>query len=152
MFSFFVAFFRKILEMERGIGMEKKFEELASANKAFITVVQSICEDFIKRITEESNKNEQLQEENKELHGQIFEMEKYLNRGFLITEKEYEAIQAWIRKHNEEVHGADYAAHKYRNSGAIGGAFTYEFIPTSIGVIGTVRCSCGESFIFQNLM
>jgi len=141
--------------MERGIGMDemnKKYEELTNASKAFVAATQSICEDLISQIKKWSNENERLQEENKELHGQIFEMEKDLNRGFLITEKEYEAIQAWIRKHNEEVHGADYAAHKYRNSGAIGGAFTYEFIPTSIGVIGTVRCSCGESFIFQNLM
>lgn len=132
--------------------MNKKYEELTNASKAFVAATQSICEDLISQIKKWSNENERLQEENKELHGQIYEMEKDLNRGFLITEKEYEAIQAWIRKHNEEVHGADYSAHKYRNSGAIGGAFTYEFIPTSIGVIGTVRCSCGESFIFQNLM
>lgn len=28
--------------------------------------------------------------------------------------------------------------------GAIGGRLTYKFTPTSIGVIASVKCSCGE--------
>lgn len=45
--------------------------------------------------------------------------------------------------------------HRDRNlnwAEAIGGKFTYTFIPTSIGVIGEVTCSCGESMTFSNLM
>ena len=37
------------------------------------------------------------------------------------------------------------------NGGAIGGTFTYEFIPTSIGTIGTIKCTCGDSFTFEDL-
>lgn len=141
--------------MERGTGMDemnKKYEELTNASKAFVAATQSICEDLISQIKKWSNENERLQEENKELHGQIDEMEKDLNRGFPITEEEEKSIRDWMRKHDEEVHGADYANEKYRYSGAIGGAYEYIFIPTSIGVIGMVRCSCGEKFTFRSAL
>lgn len=36
--------------------------------------------------------------------------------------------------------------------GAIGGRYTFEFIPCSIGTIGTIKCGkCGEKFIFREL-
>lgn len=74
-----------------------------------------------------------------------------LKYGFPISENEHESIQAWIKNHDEEKHGADYKNGKYRNSGAIGGAYTYEFTPTSIGTFGRVRCSCGRCFDFREL-
>ena len=42
---------------------------------------------------------------------------------------------------------------KYRgkNFGAIGGAFTYKFTPTSIGITGEVIAPNGESFTFKEL-
>ena len=57
-------------------------------------------------------------------------------------------IQEWKDTHFKE-------KHRDRNlnwAEAIGGRFTYTFIPTSIGVIGEVTCSCGESMTFSNLM
>lgn len=38
-----------------------------------------------------------------------------------------------------------------RYGGTIGGSYTYKFTPTSIGVFGTVECSCGERFDFSEL-
>ena len=33
----------------------------------------------------------------------------------------------------------------------VGGKYIYKFVPTSIGTIGKVVCSCGEEFTFQDL-
>lgn len=64
---------------------------------------------------------------------------------FSISQKEWEVIKQWQEKHIKEKHnGNDYA-------GAIGGRFSFEWIPTSIGEVGTVKCSCGEEFTFQEL-
>lgn len=64
---------------------------------------------------------------------------------FEITEKELKEINKWINKHVEEKHNGNHYA------GAIGGRFSYKFTPTSIGDIGEIICSCGESFLFREL-
>lgn len=65
---------------------------------------------------------------------------------FNISKKEWEAIKQWQEKHIKEKHnGNDYA-------GAIGGRYTYEFTPTSIGDIGAIKCGCGAEFTFKELM
>ena len=65
-----------------------------------------------------------------------------LNRGFGISEEEYKNLREWKQKH--------YTQHYL--GGTIGGQYTYEFIPTSIGTIGTIKCSCGASFDFQKIL
>lgn len=49
------------------------------------------------------------------------------------------------------MHDHDAAKHippgkKFRYSGAIGGAYTWCYTGTSIGVVVTVECACGEKF------
>lgn len=61
-----------------------------------------------------------------------------------ITEEEYNKCLKWQTKHNKK-------HHKHQNFGAIGGQLTYQFIPTSIGVIGTCVCACGAEFDFRLL-
>ena len=61
-------------------------------------------------------------------------------RGFPISEEEQKKIDEWKDKLPKA------------NSGAIGGRFTYEFVPTSIGVIGVIKDSVtGKEFNFQGL-
>lgn len=67
-------------------------------------------------------------------------------RGFPISKSEKEAIDNWWKKHREEKHGG-----KLYSGGAIGGGPEYRFIPTSIGTVGEVICSCGEKFCFCEL-
>lgn len=75
-----------------------------------------------------------------------------LYRGFSITEYELNKINEWKRKHEEEVHGLKTIEEILKNQGCCGGVYEYRFIPTSIGVIGSIICSrCGESFEFQEL-
>lgn len=54
-------------------------------------------------------------------------------------------IEKWQKKHIKKKHKGD------TYFGAIGGNWSYEFIPTSIGDIGTVKCNCGEEFTFREL-
>lgn len=94
------------------------------------------------RIRDEKYKDEELQkliEYNKELQSQY-------GHGFSISNQEWENINSWRKKHNTEKHGGP---HPY--SGAIGGELTYEFVPTSIGTVCTVKCHCGESYTFRDL-
>ena len=64
---------------------------------------------------------------------------------FNISKKEWEAIKQWQEKHIKEKHNEnDYA-------GAIGGRYSFKWIPTSIGDVGIVKCSCGEEFTFKEL-
>ena len=89
----------------------------------------------------EYNKDDQiakLLEENEKLKAREYQ-------SFIITPEERDAINSWKEKHIQEKHsGNDYA-------GAIGGRYTYEFIPTSIGTIGYIKCHCGEEFCFREL-
>ena len=44
-----------------------------------------------------------------------------------------------------------YMEQRLRAGGCCGGRYTYQFVPTSIGTVGEVICSCGEKFTFQDL-
>lgn len=83
---------------------------------------------------EEYSKDEEirkLQEKNHEMYQKLL-------RGFSITEEEAKAIRKWQETHKD-------------SGGAIGGGYTYEFTPTAIGTIGTIKRSNGESFTFREL-
>lgn len=115
-------------------------------------------EETIKHLREENNrlKSENYKDEEltmmqarvSELEKGLSEMRKY---GFSISKEEHDAIMEWQRKHEEEVHGAVTLEQKMRRGGAIGGNYSYHFVPTSIGVFGKVKCSCGAEFEFQEL-
>lgn len=76
----------------------------------------------------------------------IDEQDSELRYGFGITKEENEIITEWIKKHNLKEHGSETVYY-----GAIGGGMTYIFIPTSVGTVCKVRCSCGEEFCFRDL-
>lgn len=73
-------------------------------------------------------------------------------RGFPISEEEQKSIREWMNKHDEKVHHARTLGDKLKLGGCCGGRYTYEFTPTSIGTIGTVKCSCGAKFTFQDMV
>ena len=58
-----------------------------------------------------------------------------------MTKEESEKIHQWQKKHSEEC--------PFISISAIGGNFTFNFTPTSIGTFGVCKCSCGEKFVFQ---
>lgn len=131
-------------------------------------------EELIKAISttlEEKDKEiEKLQAENEAMKAEHYKDEAILNmqkkidemkekvdilrkssmRGFPISEEEEKKIAEWQKKHLKKKHW-DKEHDCPKSAGAIGGRFSYHFIPTSIGVIGEVKCSCGKKFCFQEL-
>lgn len=80
-----------------------------------------------------------------EMQAEVERSRKALARGFAIGDEAWDSIRSWQRRHVDEEHGGEL------RGGAIGGTWTYSFIPTSIGVVGTVRCVCGAEHTFQDL-
>lgn len=102
-----------------------------------------------------------LEEENKRIKDELYKdnelakmkdalecMKKDYWRGFPISEDEKKSIDKWKEKHEAEVHGAITLGQKLKRGGCIGGNYSYCFIPTSIGVSGKIKCSCGAEFEF----
>lgn len=97
----------------------------------------------IKELEDEHWKDNELQS----MKEQYDEMKKDYYRGFPISKEEKEKINAWINKHEKEKH--PHSENGFPRGGAIGGCYSYIFVPTSIGVFGHIKCSCGEEFSFQ---
>lgn len=94
---------------------------------------------------EEWNKDEEIQKLKSEielLQNKLWNVRRY---SFEITPEEHEVIEEWKKKHVKEKHNGDAYA------GAIGGRYKYIFVPTSIGTVGSIKCSCGETFCFSEL-
>lgn len=112
-------------------------------------------QDCIRYLESENKKLKEEKYKDKELLAmktKLSIMQADYYRGFPISEKEQKNIKEWMDKHDKEVHGCHSAKNKLRRGGCIGGTYTYEFIPTSIGTIGTVKCSCGAEFTFQDMV
>lgn len=94
---------------------------------------------------EEWNKDEEIQKlksEIESLQNKLWNVRRY---SFEITPEEHEVIEEWKKKHVKEKHNGDAYA------GAIGSRYKYIFVPTSIGTVGSIKCSCGETFCFSEL-
>ena len=111
--------------------------------------------DRIRRLEEENRK---LKEENYKdeemaaMKAKLDKMQENYYRGFPISDEEKKRIEEWKDRHDEEVHNAHSLIDKVKLGGCCGGRYTYEFVPTGIGTIGTVKCSCGAEFTFQNMV
>lgn len=100
-----------------------------------------------KKLKEEHYKDTELQKIKEELERVRADM----YRGFPISAEEEKRIKEWQDKHDAEVHGLKTLKERVRAGGCIGGRYSYEFVSTSIGVIGIVKCNCGAKFTFQDL-
>lgn len=97
----------------------------------------------LKKITDEKWKDEELQKMKEEMDT----VKANARRGFPISKKEYENAMNWINNHELVKHPRPDDAPP--RGGAIGGSYTWKFTPTSIGTFGTVYCSCGDHYTFQ---
>jgi hypothetical protein len=61
---------------------------------------------------------------------------------FQPSQKEFDDAVAFMDKHDREKHGKTDTHHRY--CGAIGGGWSWQFTPTSLGMGVSVHCSCGE--------
>lgn len=83
-----------------------------------------------------------LKTENEKLRAMI-------KNGFEITNEETENINQWKIKHEEKKHGRKNKEMFLTGTG--GGNYTYTFVPTGLGVFGSIRCSCGAEYCFRDL-
>ena len=119
--------------------IQERINILESQNKRLIKEIG--------RLKSEHYKDEKLST----METQLESMKKDYYRGFPISEEEQKSIREWMKKHDEEVHHAHTLVDKLKLNGCCGGRYIYEFIPTSIGTIGSVKCSCGAEFTFQDI-
>lgn len=121
-----------------------EFEEVIMAIIDRINDAEIKKDEAYKQL-EEWNKDEEIQKlksEIESLQNKLWNTRRY---SFEITPEEHEAIEEWKKKHVKEKHNGDAYA------GAIGGRYKYIFVPTSIGTVGSIKCSCGETFCFSEL-
>ena len=110
--------------------------------------------NYIRRLEKENNELKNHAYKDKELaemRDKLNKMKSEYYRGFPISEDEEHKINEWIEKHEREVHRIKTYEDKLTSHGCCGGGYTYEFVPTSIGTVGTVRCNCGAEFTFQEI-
>ena len=121
----------------------KRLAEYVDSSKSRIEYLMKENE----RLRSEAYKDEELARMKKERDEAV----KELSGGFGITEAEHDAINAWMTEHDRTVHHADTIEKRIRLGGVSGGRFTYTFVPTGLGTVGEVRCSCGKKFCFRDL-
>lgn len=67
---------------------------------------------------------------------------------FRVSAEQRAEANEWMCSHNKAKHGETTRAPRY--SGAIGGAYTWCFTHTTIGMATLVKCSCGDSIDLSN--
>lgn len=141
--------------------MEKNEEKLELKEGAMWlnNTMKNVLQEVYDHYRSVVNTNDYLRKENERLKGEAYKDEELAKmkeqyekmkadyyRGFPISEKEDKKIKEWMEKQTE---GEDFQT---KTGGAIGGRFTYQFICTSIGDIGTVIDGfTGEKFTFRDL-
>lgn len=128
--------------------LEHHKTQIAKDLENFSTYVSHLIESN-KALTFECERLKTEQYKDQELakmKSELDELRKEYDLGFPMTQEECDAITAWKTKHENEKHGG-YPAY----FGAIGGNYTYKFVGTSIGICGSIECSCGECFNFREL-
>jgi len=66
-----------------------------------------------------------------------------INIEFTLTDKEDRVASDWYVEHDCDK--------EIKHGGAIGGGLSYIFIPTSIGTVVEVECTCGKSKTIRKL-
>jgi hypothetical protein len=86
-------------------------------------------------------KDEQIDELHKKLRE--YKDKEFLVSEFGFSEEEMADAGKWVEQHYKETK---------HHGGAAGGNFSYIIIPTGLGIIKEVKCSCGASHTIQDLL
>ena len=87
----------------------------------------------------------------KELNERLDKAQEDYRRGFPIAKDEQVRAEEWKNAHEREKHW-DADRNMPLGAGSIGGRYSYIFTPTSVGVLGTIKCNaCGEELFFSNI-
>ena len=125
---------RKISEVKADI--DQLLESYEENKRELEEYRAQTCNDTIIK-----EKNEQIAKLEAKLHE--YEMKEWDIVEFGFSEEELKEAGTWVEEY-------------YKNSGHYGGAaggnFSYIIIPTGLGIIKEVKCSCGASHTIQDLM
>lgn len=121
--------------------------------------IETVLDDLKYKFESQQKENDRLKEENRKLKEGIWrdeemsrlkseheKMKRDYYRGFPISEEEQEKINNFIEDHTPRDENGR-VIHKT----AIGGSFTYHFVPTSIGTAGTIEAINGDKLTFQEI-
>lgn len=130
--------------------MTRKFMEAADKVQNQADVMKAEYESLLETVSRLQEENEKLKtevfkdEELKRMKERLDTAQEDLRRGFPISKITDKKIMAWCEQHERQKHW-DSKNNCPTSSGAIGGRFSYSFIPTGIGTLVTCKCCCGES-------
>lgn len=136
-----------------------RYSTYRDGNYVDVPPIEELCLILKDKFMRQDEDNERLRDENMKLKEGIWEkeeikrlkeenkrLEKESRNGFSITDEEWESIHEWQTKYKNE--------HGYGNNtkiGIVGGLFTYQFVPTSLGISGVCIAPNGEKFIFRRI-
>lgn len=126
---------------------EQKFEDTKQYIDWLLTEYEAMRKEVM-AFREGTRHDEIIKKKDGQIEALRDELNKYRHKEFLVSEfgfSEEEMAEAgkWTKQHYEET--------KHRG-GAAGGNFSYIIIPTGLGIIKEVKCSCGASHTIQDLM
>lgn len=130
------------------------FSDVEAAFKTIQNRIE-ILESQIGRLAEENErlKNEHYKDDElSEMKDKLDKMQSAYYRGLPISDEEKKKIEEWKNNHDRYAHMIRSIDDRLEIGGSIGGRYKYEFIPTSIGTIGVVKCRCGEQFVFRDIV
>ena len=125
-----------------------KYHEFQGYERCLEEVAHSMQEvlDYAEKVEQ---KNKELEDEHwiderlRSMKERYDKMSADYWRGFPISEEQKKAIDEWQDQHWTKQHNAPDTLSRLYKQGAIGGSFSYRFVPTSIGTSGVCRCdSC----------
>ena len=137
--------------------MTDKTEYIIDDNRVVHEVkpVDELCDSIKLKYNNLLKKYERLEKENERLKSETYKDEevahfkklianlnKQVNHGFYISDEEFEKIVAFTNEH-DVMHGL---------AGGISGRYVFSFLPTSVGTVGTVKCTqCDGICAFREL-
>ena len=132
-------------------GLDKTLESLRTR---YIDMQESMDSAIEMRVEAEkelaelkAKRKEEVRDEYvKQLEADLAEEREERKHSFVISDEEWNKMVKWQEDHIAERHSYIDADGKKQAklAGAIGGRFRYIFVPTSIGIFATCKCSCGE--------
>lgn len=126
---------------------EQKFEDAKQYIDWLLTEYEAMRKEVM-AFREGTRHDEIIKQKNGQIEALRDELNKYRHKEFIVSEfgfSEEELADAgkWTEKHYKE---------SKHSGGAAGGNFSYIIIPTGLGIIKEVKCSCGASHTIQDLM
>lgn len=113
--------------------------------------VENILQALREKFSRQEKEIERLRQENTKLKSGIWKEEEVARLKHEYDRMKEEYYQGFPISKEEKAMIDEFMSQHKGYYGAIGGGFTYQFLPTSIGVSGTIIASNGDELEFREL-